>query len=130
MLTDITNEKEICYNGSVHHEGFKFHWKYVEKISCTYWRAIKRCSDSPCTAKIKINSLGKVIKLKGKHDQKMFLKQENYHKVMGFIEEDENENSPPDLSQVMLERAEEIILKNLSIQPKKIHLQVPQEMEM
>ena len=49
---------------------------------------------------------------------------------MGFIKDDDKENSPPDLTQVMLERAEEIALKNLSMQPKKIHLQVLQEMEM
>ena len=49
---------------------------------------------------------------------------------MGFIAEDEDENSPPDLTQVMLKRAEEIALKNLSMPPIKIHLQVLKEMEM
>ena len=60
----------------------------------------------------------------------MFLKQAIYRKAMGFIAEDEDENSPPDSTQVMLERAKEIALKNLSMQPKKIHLQILQEMEM
>ena len=61
-----------------------------------------------------------MIELKGKHDEKCFLKQEIYCKAMGLIAEDEDENSPPDLTQVMLKRAEEIVLKNLSMQPKKI----------
>ena len=115
MLTNFTNKQETTYNGSVHHEGFKFHQKYIGKKSCTYWCANNRCSESSCTAKIKLNSLGKVIKLKGKHDEKYFLKQAIYRKSMGLIAEDEDENSPPDLTQVMLERAEEITLKNLSM---------------
>ena len=77
MLTDITNKKDTTYNGSVHHEGFKFHRKYVGKKSCTYWCANNRCSESLCTAKIKLNSLGKVLELKGKHDEKCFFKTSN-----------------------------------------------------
>ena len=117
------------YNGSIHHEGFKFHRKYIGKKSCTYWCANNRSKDSPCSAKIKVNSIGTVVEVTGKHDSSCFLKQETMRVALGLVDKENTENAPIDVTHRMLERAEEIALKNLSMPPKKIHLQVLKEME-
>ena len=118
------------YNGSIHHDGFKFHRKYIGKNSCTYWCANNRSKDSLCSAKIKICPKGDVLKTIGKHDKSCFIKQEATRKALGLISETTDENGPPDLSEKMLQMAEDIALKNMSMPPKKIHLQVLQDMEM
>ena len=38
---------------------------------------------------------------------------------MGFINETDKENGPPDLTQKMLQMAEDIALQNMSMPPKK-----------
>ena len=49
---------------------------------------------------------------------------------MGYISENGKENGPPDLTQKMLQMAEDIAIQNMSMPPKKIHLQVLKDMEM
>jgi len=129
MLTNITNTAQTNYNGSVHHEGFKFHRKYKGKKCCTYWCANNRSKDSLCTAKIKVNSLGKVIEVIGEHNSSCYIKQEMTQYALGYVKINEDQRSPPDMTEAMLQRAEEIALKNLSMAPKKVHLIVLKEME-
>ena len=72
MLTDKINNNQNHYNGSIFHDGLKFHLKYIGKKSCTYWCANNRSKDSICTAKIKIDPFGK-MQILGKHDNLCYL---------------------------------------------------------
>ena len=118
------------YNGSIHHDGFKFHREYIGKSPCTYWCANNHSKESLCKAKIKICPKGNVMKTFGNHNKSCYIKQESTRKAMGFVNETDKENCPPDLTQKMLKMAEHIALQNMSMPPKKIHLQVLQDMEM
>ena len=95
MLTNITNTPKTYYNGSVHHEGFKFHRKYKGKKCCTYWCANNRSKDSLCSAKIKVNPLGKVIEVIGEHNSSCFIKQEMTRYALGYVRLNKDERSPP-----------------------------------
>ena len=129
MLTDKINNNQNHYNGSIFHDGLKFHRKYIGKKSCTYWCANNRSKDSICTAKIKIDPFGK-MQIVGKHDNLCYLKHESSRKALGLLKAEDKENIVPDVTQKMLERAEELELENLSEKPKKIHLQILRETEM
>ena len=66
----MNNNKEndsTAFNGTIYHEGFKFHRKYVGKKSATYCCCHNRFKSCECSAKIKINLMGKVIKSEGDH---------------------------------------------------------------
>lgn len=125
-MTIIKTDEDDCYNGSIFHEGFKFHRKYVGKNSSTYWCAHNRNRDSDCQAKIKMSSLGKT-ELIGNHHISCFKKNEFTRKAMGFHDTFETEDSVPDLTEKMLERAEELALENISEKPKNIYIKVLRE---
>ena len=77
-----------------------------------------------------MDECGKIVNLIGNHDESCFLKQESSRLALGYVNENEKENSLINLTQKMLDRAESLALENLSMQPKKIALQVLQETEM
>ena len=60
MTTDLQIRKKEHYNGSIFHEGFKFHRKYIGKKTCSYLCANNRNKESVCTAKIKLSDLGEL----------------------------------------------------------------------
>ena len=73
----MDNNKEnenTAFNGTIYHEGFKFHRKYVGKKIATYWCCHNRVKISNCTAKIKINKNGKVVTTHGDHHMSCFYK--------------------------------------------------------
>ena len=129
MLTESQLSNKHHYDGTIFHDGFKFHRKYIGKQTCCYWCASNRNKESLCTAKIKMCPQGK-IEMLGKHDISCYEKQESSRIAMGFNDTlFEKENCIPDLTEKMLNRAGELAVENMSEQPKKILLQVLRETE-
>ena len=118
MIRTQDSTKNSQYNGGIHHDGFKFHCKYIGKSSCTYWCANNRSKEFLCKAKIKICPKGNVIKTFGNHDKSCYIKQDSTCKAIYFINDTDKENGPPDLTQKMLQMTEDIALQNMSMPPK------------
>ena len=120
--------QDAGFNGTIYHEGFKFHRKYVGKKNATYWCCHNRVKNSDCNAKLKINLGGKVISTEGDHHVSCYYKQADTRRALGYVQptdpEDQDFESPPDLREMMLKRAEEIALNDISMAPKKVHLMV------
>ena len=128
LVKPSTNE-DSTYNGSIFHNGFRFHRKYVGKKSCTFWYAHNCSRDSPCTFKIKINRLGVIIDQSREHHDTCIMKAEISRSALGFTKDLDQQDITINVTERMLNRAEELALKNLSMPPKKIHLQVLQEIK-
>ena len=129
MRVQAPTDEENRYNGSMFHNGFRFHRKYVGKKSCTFWCAHNRSRDSPCTYKIKVNNLGVIVDQSGKHHDTCIAKAETSRSALGFTEDLDQQDLTINVTERMLNRAEELALKHLSMPPKKIHLQVLQEIK-
>ena len=132
---DINKEKQDTrFNSTVFYKGFKFHWKYNGKKVATYWCCNNREKRNDCRAKIKVNKKGKVIDTQGDHHISCYYKQADTRKALGFIQppdpEDDDFKTPPDLTEMMLKRAEEIALNDISMPPKKVHFQVLREAQL
>ena len=119
MLVTTSSNDDSTYNGSIFHNGFRFHCKYVGKKSCTFWCAHNRSRDSPCTFKIKINRLGVIIDQSGEHHDTCIMKAETSRLAIGFTENLDQQDLTINVTERMLNRAEELALKNLSMLPKK-----------
>ena len=119
LVKTLTNE-DSTYNGSIFHNGFRFHRKYVGKKSCTFWCAHNRSRDFPCTFKIKINKLGVIIDQSGEHHETCIMKTETSRLALGFTEDLDQQDLTINVTERMLNRAEELALKNLPMPPKKI----------
>ena len=137
FFTKMDNNKEndsTAFDGTIYHEGFKFHRKYVGKKSATYWCCHNRFKSSECLAKIKINQMGKVITSEGDHHLSCFYKQSETRKALGYIQppdpQDEDFETPPNMTDFMLKRAQEIALEDISMPPEKVHLKVLQEVQL
>ena len=84
MLKEKHPNNQTKYNGSIFHDGLKFHRKYAGKKSCTYWCANNRSKESLCSAKIKLDSFGKMV-INGKHDDSCYLKEEVARNALVFF---------------------------------------------
>ena len=122
----MDNNKEnesTAFNGTIYHECFKFHRKYVRKKIASYWCCHNHVKSNDCTAKIKINQNGKVVTTQGDYHVSWFFKQSDTRKALGYIQlpdpQDDDFKTPPDMTEFMLKRAEEIALEDISMQPKK-----------
>ena len=129
MLVTTSSNDDSTYNGSIFHNGFRFHRKYVGKKSCTFWCAHNRSRDSPCTFKIKINKLGVIIDQSGDHHETCITKAETSRSALGYTKDLDQQDLTINVTERMLNRAEELALNNLSMPPKKIHLKVLQEIK-
>ena len=133
-MDDNKENHESEFNGTVFHEGFKFHRKYIGKKVATYWCCNNREKSSACKAKIKVYKKGKVTISQGDHHISCHYKQAETRKALGFIQppdpEDDDFESPPDLTAMMLKRAEEIALNDISMPSKKVHFQVLREAQL
>ena len=131
----MDNKENVApdFNGTIYHEGFKFHRKYVGKKVATYWCCHNREKSSDCKIKIKINKSGKVVSSEGEHHVSCYYKQQETRKALGYIQpsepEDQDFENPPDMTAFMLKRAEEIALEDISMPPKKVHIKVLQEVQ-
>ena len=128
LVTTLSND-DSTYNGSIFHNGFCFHRKYLGKKSCTFWCAHNHSRDSPCTFKIKIIRLGVIIDQSGKHHETCIMKAEISRSALGFTEDLDQQDLTINVTKRLLNRAEELALKNLSMPPKKLYLQVLQEIK-
>ena len=130
------NKENNCtaFNGTIYHEGFKFHRKYVGKKIATYWCCHNCFKSSDCSAKIKINQNGKVVTSQCDHHLSCFYKQSDTRKALGYIQppdpQDNDFETPPNMTDFMLKRAQEIALEDISMQPKKVYPQVLQEVQL
>ena len=70
----------------------------------------------------------------GDHHVSCFYKQSDSWKVLGYIQppdpQDDDLETPHDMTEFMLKRAKEIVLEDISIQPKTVHLKVLQEVQL
>ena len=77
---------------------------------------------------------GKVTVSQGDHHISCYYKKADTRKALGFIQppdpEDDDFESLPDLTEMMLKRAEEIALNDISMPPKKVHFQVLTEAQL
>ena len=126
---DANKENEPSgFNGTIYHEGFKFHRKYIGKKIATYWCCHNREKNSDCKAKIQINKKGNVIKTIGDHHVSCYYKKADTRKALCYLDpkvpKDDDFECAPDLTHMMLNRAEEIALEDISLPPKKVHQQV------
>ena len=132
---DNNKENENAgFNGTIYHEGFKFHRKYIGKKIATYWCCQNLEKNSKYQVKIKIDKKGKVIKTIGEHHVSCYHKQSDTRKALGFLQptdpQDNDFECAPDLTEMMLQRAEEIALNDISLPPKKVHMLVLQEVQL
>jgi len=56
-------------NQAIFHENFKFTKKYNGQKHYTYWCVFNRSRNDTCTAKLKVNLLGKIISVEGEHSE-------------------------------------------------------------
>ena len=124
------NKGKNILGGTTYYEGFKYHRKYVGKKFVSYWCCNNRSTNSECSAKLKMNSLGTIFDVKGKHAESCYAKAEESRTALGIIDGNIDENTvkkSKDLTDFMLRRAEEIGLENLSLRPKQVFLKVLEE---
>ena len=119
MFVQPSANEENTYNGSIFHNGFCFHRKYVGKRSCTFWCAYDCSRDSPCTFEIKINKLGVIVDQSGEYHMTYLVKAESSRLALGFTEDLDEQDLTINATERMLNRAEELALKHLSMSPKK-----------
>ena len=78
--------------------------------------------------------MGKVITSEGDHHLSCFYKQSETRKALGYIQlpdpQDKDFETPPDMTNFMLKRSQEIALEDISMPPKKVHLKVLQEVQL
>ena len=125
LAMDNKESVGVGCNGTIYHEGFKFHHKYVSKKVATYWccHNWEKTSDCQIKIKIKIDKNGKVVSSQGQHHVSCYYKQQDTRKALGYLNpsepEDKDFENPPDMTAFMLKRAEEIALEDISMPPKK-----------
>ena len=128
-MTIKTDPEEVTM-GSTYHNGFKYHRKYIGKKFVSFWCCHNRSANSECSAKLKMNKNGTVFDVTGQHSESCYAKFEDTRMALGIIDENDVTHlskKSQNITNFMLQRAEEICLENLSLRPKQVWLKVLEE---